>query len=243
MALVDRGQTEALVRAAARALRPAARSCSRRTSTGADARGRPARGAGLRRRPRDAGPRRPGPRRRGASVTRERRRGRRGAARRPARRPADRHGLRPRRRRRERGSGARALRGEGTGRDPADGACCSPRSTSCSSAFPSSPQRAAGRAALLPGPLTLVVPNPARRYPWLNAERPDAIGVRVPAVAGAAAVPCSTRSECSSRRARTFPGGPDPRRVEDVPRGDRGRGRRRRRRRRAARARRRRCST
>ena len=32
---------------------------------------------------------------------------------------------------------------------------------------------------LLPGPYTLVLPNPARRYPWLNGERPDTIGVRV----------------------------------------------------------------
>jgi L-threonylcarbamoyladenylate synthase len=33
--------------------------------------------------------------------------------------------------------------------------------------------------ALLPGPYTLVLPNPARRFSWLNGERPDAIGVRV----------------------------------------------------------------
>jgi L-threonylcarbamoyladenylate synthase len=33
--------------------------------------------------------------------------------------------------------------------------------------------------ALLPGPYTLVLANPARRYPWLNRERPEAIGVRV----------------------------------------------------------------
>ncbi len=39
--------------------------------------------------------------------------------------------------------------------------------------------------ALLPGPLTLVVPNPKRRFGWLNAERPDALGLRVPAVSGA----------------------------------------------------------
>jgi tRNA threonylcarbamoyl adenosine modification protein (Sua5/YciO/YrdC/YwlC family) len=32
---------------------------------------------------------------------------------------------------------------------------------------------------LLPGPYTLVLANPARRYPWLNGERTDAIGVRV----------------------------------------------------------------
>src|SRR5213079_1951008 len=30
---------------------------------------------------------------------------------------------------------------------------------------------------LLPGPFTLVVPNPARRYRWLAGTTPDAIGI------------------------------------------------------------------
>jgi tRNA A37 threonylcarbamoyladenosine synthetase subunit TsaC/SUA5/YrdC len=34
--------------------------------------------------------------------------------------------------------------------------------------------------ALLPGPYTLVLPNPARRYHWLTGATPEAIGVRVP---------------------------------------------------------------
>jgi tRNA threonylcarbamoyl adenosine modification protein (Sua5/YciO/YrdC/YwlC family) len=33
---------------------------------------------------------------------------------------------------------------------------------------------------LLPGPLTLVLPNPGRRYRWLCGEEPDRIGLRVP---------------------------------------------------------------
>jgi L-threonylcarbamoyladenylate synthase len=33
--------------------------------------------------------------------------------------------------------------------------------------------------ALLPGPYTLVLPNPAARYPWLTGSTPHAIGVRV----------------------------------------------------------------
>jgi L-threonylcarbamoyladenylate synthase len=37
---------------------------------------------------------------------------------------------------------------------------------------------------LLPGAYTLVLPNPARRYPWLSGDRPETIGVRVPALAG-----------------------------------------------------------
>jgi len=33
---------------------------------------------------------------------------------------------------------------------------------------------------LLPGPLTLVLPNPGHRYWWLCGEEPDRIGLRVP---------------------------------------------------------------
>jgi tRNA threonylcarbamoyl adenosine modification protein (Sua5/YciO/YrdC/YwlC family) len=38
--------------------------------------------------------------------------------------------------------------------------------------------------ALLPGAFTLVLPNPARRYPWLNGASPETIGVRVPVLPG-----------------------------------------------------------
>jgi L-threonylcarbamoyladenylate synthase len=70
--------------------------------------------------------------------------------------------------------------------------------------------------ALLPGAYTLVLPNPARRYRWLTGANPDAIGVRVPdlprearaVVAGAGAVVATSAN---------LPGGPDPRRVDDVP--------------------------
>jgi L-threonylcarbamoyladenylate synthase len=41
--------------------------------------------------------------------------------------------------------------------------------------------------ALLPGAYTLVLPNPALRFPWLTGERSDTIGVRVPELTGAAA--------------------------------------------------------
>jgi L-threonylcarbamoyladenylate synthase len=40
--------------------------------------------------------------------------------------------------------------------------------------------------ALLPGPYTLVLPNPARRFRWLNGLARDTIGVRVPVLEGAA---------------------------------------------------------
>jgi L-threonylcarbamoyladenylate synthase len=35
---------------------------------------------------------------------------------------------------------------------------------------------------LLPGPLTLVLPNPGRRYRWLCGSHPERIGLRVPAL-------------------------------------------------------------
>jgi L-threonylcarbamoyladenylate synthase len=40
---------------------------------------------------------------------------------------------------------------------------------------------------VLPGPYTLVLPNPARRYPWLNGTSPGTIGIRV------AELPAATR--------------------------------------------------
>ena len=70
--------------------------------------------------------------------------------------------------------------------------------------------------ALFPGPLTLVVPNPARRFAWLNAERPDALGLRVPAVSGAGAAVLAELGVLVATSAN-LPGGPDPRRLEDVP--------------------------
>jgi len=68
----------------------------------------------------------------------------------------------------------------------------------------------------LPGPYTLVVPNPARRFPWLTGPTPEAIGVRLPDLPPPArdlldrvGVVCATSANVA--------GGPDPRRVEDVP--------------------------
>jgi L-threonylcarbamoyladenylate synthase len=70
--------------------------------------------------------------------------------------------------------------------------------------------------ALLPGPYTLVLPNPAGRYAALTGERPETIGVRVPelpevAVDVFAGVPAVAATSANVH------GGPDPRRVEDVP--------------------------
>jgi L-threonylcarbamoyladenylate synthase len=70
--------------------------------------------------------------------------------------------------------------------------------------------------ALLPGPYTLILPNPARRFRWLSGIRPDSIGVRVPnlpepareVVVAAGAVVATSAND---------PGGPNPASVEAVP--------------------------
>jgi L-threonylcarbamoyladenylate synthase len=70
--------------------------------------------------------------------------------------------------------------------------------------------------ALLPGPYTLVLPNPARRYRWLTGSKPDTIGVRVPELPEPAARVLSLVGAVAATSANA-PGGRDPRRLEDVP--------------------------
>jgi L-threonylcarbamoyladenylate synthase len=70
--------------------------------------------------------------------------------------------------------------------------------------------------ALLPGPYTLILPNPARRYPWLTGSRPDAIGVRVPELSGPGRAVLD-RAGAVAATSANLPGGPDPVSVEDVP--------------------------
>jgi L-threonylcarbamoyladenylate synthase len=69
---------------------------------------------------------------------------------------------------------------------------------------------------LLPGPYTLVLPNPARRFGWLSGDRPETIGVRIPALGGDAQFVLERVGAVAATSAN-LPGGPDPRRVEDVP--------------------------
>jgi L-threonylcarbamoyladenylate synthase len=66
------------------------------------------------------------------------------------------------------------------------------------------------------GPFTLVLPNPARRLPWLAGMRQDTIGVRLPQLEGdaAAALGCARVLAATSANLH---GGVDPARVEDVP--------------------------
>ena len=70
--------------------------------------------------------------------------------------------------------------------------------------------------ALLPGAFTLVLPNPARRFAWLTGARPETIGVRVPAATGVAAETLEAIGVVAATSANRH-GGPDPRRVADVP--------------------------
>jgi len=69
---------------------------------------------------------------------------------------------------------------------------------------------------LLPGPFTLVVPNPARRYRWLTGTTPEAIGVRVPELPPPADAVVSRVGAVLATSAN-LAGGPDPARLADVP--------------------------
>ena len=81
------------------------------------------------------------------------------------------------------------------------------------SALPELPART--RAAvdrLLPGPLTLVLPNPARRYPLACGPQPERLGLRVPRVAE----PLASVRVPVLQSSANLSGGSDPRRLADV---------------------------
>ena len=69
---------------------------------------------------------------------------------------------------------------------------------------------------LLPGPFTLVVANPARRFAWLSGARDDTIGVRVPVLSGVARE-LLDRVIAVAATSANRPGGVDPARVADIP--------------------------
>jgi len=70
--------------------------------------------------------------------------------------------------------------------------------------------------ALLPGPFTLILPNPARRFPWLTGDKPETIGVRLPALSGDASAVLQQVGAVAATSANR-PGEPDPRTVEEIP--------------------------
>jgi L-threonylcarbamoyladenylate synthase len=78
-----------------------------------------------------------------------------------------------------------------------------------------------GRAAalarlLLPGPLTLVMANPARRFRWISGSNPDTLGVRVPELDGPGAEVLDRVGAVVATSAN-HPGEPDPSRLDEVP--------------------------
>jgi tRNA A37 threonylcarbamoyladenosine synthetase subunit TsaC/SUA5/YrdC len=74
---------------------------------------------------------------------------------------------------------------------------------------------------LLPGPFTLVLSNPAGRYPWLNGERPDTIGVRVARLPRDSQYVLNAVGAVAATSAND-PGQPSPAILDDVPAGIRG---------------------
>jgi L-threonylcarbamoyladenylate synthase len=68
---------------------------------------------------------------------------------------------------------------------------------------------------LLPGQVTLLLPNPGRRFPLAGGPNPDVLGVRVPAVRGPLADMPRPVLQSSANRS----GGADARRVDEVDEG------------------------
>jgi L-threonylcarbamoyladenylate synthase len=68
---------------------------------------------------------------------------------------------------------------------------------------------------LLPGALTLVLPNPARRYPLACGPRPGRLGLRVPLLEGGLA-PLASVGWPVLQSSANRSGEPDARRVADI---------------------------
>jgi L-threonylcarbamoyladenylate synthase len=79
------------------------------------------------------------------------------------------------------------------------------------------PRTTAALEGLLPGAVTLLLPNPARRFPLACGPDPETIGLRVPALAPAAAALAAVRWPILQSSANPA-GGADARRLQDVPR-------------------------
>jgi tRNA (cmo5U34)-methyltransferase len=65
---------------------------------------------------------------------------------------------------------------------------------------------------LMPGPVSVLLPNPAGRFPLACGEDPSTLGLRVPVVPQLADVRWPVLQSSANRA-----GGPDPRRLDDVP--------------------------
>jgi L-threonylcarbamoyladenylate synthase len=69
-----------------------------------------------------------------------------------------------------------------------------------------------GMRRLLPGGVTLLVPNPAGRFPLACGDEQGTLGIRVPMVEALAGVGLPVLQSSAN-----LAGGPDPRRLQDVP--------------------------
>jgi L-threonylcarbamoyladenylate synthase len=78
------------------------------------------------------------------------------------------------------------------------------------------PRTMAALEALLPGAVTALLPNPAARFPLACGPQPHVLGLRVPAWPPALAVLADVRWPVLQSSANAA-GGPDARRLEDVP--------------------------
>ena len=70
--------------------------------------------------------------------------------------------------------------------------------------------------ALLPGPYTLVLTNPARRFAWLCGDDATSIGVRVPELTGPGRAVLDAVGAVVATSAN-LPGGKEPRTVAEIP--------------------------
>ena len=77
------------------------------------------------------------------------------------------------------------------------------------------PRTLAAFERLLPGPVTLLVPNPAARFPLACGPDPHTLGVRVPALNGALAPLAAARWPVLQSSANPS-GGVDARRLDDI---------------------------
>ena len=83
--------------------------------------------------------------------------------------------------------------------------------------LPELPDRtAAALERLLPGAVTALVPNPARRFPLAGAGDPETLGLRVPSLDGPLA-PLRSLSWPVLQSSANLAGEPAPRRLDNVP--------------------------
>ena len=77
------------------------------------------------------------------------------------------------------------------------------------------PKTRAALEQLLPGGLTLLLPNPARRFPLACADAPEVLGLRVPSLDGALA-PLAAVAWPVLQSSANRSGEPEAHRIEDV---------------------------